>query len=106
MLRGDAGTGKTIVAFHFLAAGLANDDTVLFINLEEDLEDLKTNAELLGFDVDAMYFLDVSPTADVFTDDETYDVFTAAEVEQEPLTDQRSRSACARSNRPAWSSTR
>lgn len=88
MLRGAPGTGKTILAFHFLAAGADDGETALFINLEEDLADLKANANQLGFDVEAIEFLDLSPTADVFTSDDTYDVFTAAEVEQAPLTEQ------------------
>jgi len=88
MLRGPAGSGKTILCFHFLAAGAAAGETCLFVNLEEDLADLETNAALLGFDTDPIEFLDLSPTADVFTDDDSYDVFTPAEVEGEPLTEE------------------
>jgi len=88
MLRGPAGSGKTVLAFHFLAAGAAAGETPLFVNLEENLADLKTNAALLGFDTDAIEFLDLSPSADVFTDDESYEVFTPAEVEGEPLTEE------------------
>jgi len=87
MIRGPAGSGKTILGFHFLSAGVDAGEDVLFINLEEDLGDLKANATALGFDVDAIEFLDLSPGADVFVDDESYDVFPASEVEQEPLTD-------------------
>jgi circadian clock protein KaiC len=86
MLRGDAGSGKTILGLHFLQAGLEADETVLFINLEEDLADLQANAASLGFDTDSIAFLDLSPTAEVFTEDQSYDIFAAAEVEQEPLT--------------------
>jgi len=60
---------------------------VLFINLEEDLRDLKANAAALGFDTDAIEFLDLSPSADVFVEDDSYEVFAPAEVEREPLTD-------------------
>ncbi|WP_430503752.1 ATPase domain-containing protein [Haloparvum sp. PAK95] len=88
MLRGHAGAGKTIVGLHFLEAGIEADETSLFINLEEDLSDLKANAEALGFDTEAIEFLDLSPSADVFTQDQSYDVFAASEVEQEPLTEQ------------------
>ena len=88
MLRGPAGAGKTILGFHFLQAGVEADETPLFVNLEEDLEDLQANARALGFDVDAVEFLDFSPTADVFTENESYDVFTAADVEQDPITEE------------------
>jgi len=87
MVQGSAGSGKTILALHFLQAGLEEGETALFINIEEDLDDLRANAAALGFDTDAIDFLDLSPTADVFVEDRTYDVFDAAEVEQEPLRD-------------------
>ncbi|PSP37162.1 recombinase RecA [Halobacteriales archaeon QH_2_66_30] len=88
VLRGRAGSGKTIIGFHVLAAGIAEGERVLFINLEEDLDDLQANAAALGFDTDAIEFLDLSPTADVFTEDQSYEVFEAAEVEQQPLTEE------------------
>lgn len=88
MIRGTAGSGKTILCFHFLQAGVDAGETAMFINLEEDLRDLKANAAAFGFDTDAIEFLDLSPGADVFTEDQSYEVFTPAEVEQEPITDQ------------------
>jgi len=54
MLRGRAGSGKTILGLHFLEAGIENGETALFVNLEEDLEDLQANAAALGFDTDGM----------------------------------------------------
>jgi circadian clock protein KaiC len=88
MLRGPAGSGKTILGLHTLQQGIDEGETSLFINLEEDLGDLQANAAALGFDTDAIEFLDLSPTADVFTKDRSYDVFEASEVEQEPLTEE------------------
>jgi circadian clock protein KaiC len=85
LVKGTAGSGKTILALHFLQAGVDVGEPALFINVEEDLDDLTANAEALGFDTDAIDFLDLSPTADAFVEDRTYDVFEAAEVEQEPL---------------------
>ncbi len=84
LLHGPAGSGKTILAFHFLdACGV--DDRALFINLEEDLSDLQANAAALGFDTDAIEFLDLSPSAEAFAEDQSYEVFNAADVEQEPF---------------------
>jgi len=88
MLRGRAGSGKTILGLHLLQQGVEEGETGLFVNLEEDLDDLRANAAALGFDTDAIEFLDLSPTADVFTGDRSYDVFEASEVEQEPLTEE------------------
>jgi circadian clock protein KaiC len=85
LIRGPAGSGKTILGLHFLQAGIGAGETGLFINVEEDLDDLTANADALGFDTAAIDVLDLSPTADVFVEDRTYDVFDAAEVEQEPL---------------------
>jgi len=85
LVKGAAGSGKTILGLHFLQAGVDAGEPSLFINVEEDLDDLTANAEALGFDTDAIDFLDLSPTADEFVQDRTYDVFEAAEVEQEPL---------------------
>jgi len=85
LIRGAAGSGKTILGLHFLQAGIDTGETGLFVNVEEDLDDLTANAAGLGFDIDAIDFLDLSPTADVFTEDQSYDVFDAAEVERAPL---------------------
>jgi circadian clock protein KaiC len=87
MVRGQAGSGKTILSFHFLQQGVDEGETALFINLEEDVRDLKANAAALGFDTDAIEFLDLSPSADVFVEDDSYEVFAPEEVEREPLTD-------------------
>jgi circadian clock protein KaiC len=88
LLDGPPGAGKTIFGLHFLEAGIEAGETALFINLEEDIDDLRTNAEALGFSTDGIEFLDLSPGADVFVEDRTYDVFEPTEVEQEPLTEQ------------------
>ncbi|MES3517184.1 MAG: ATPase domain-containing protein [Natronomonas sp.] len=88
LLHGPAGSGKTIFGFHFLQAGVDAGETALFINLEEDLDDLKANARKLGFDVESMSFLDLGPTADTFSKDESYDIFEPADVEADPITEQ------------------
>jgi len=88
MFRGQAGSGKTILGFHILEAGIEDGETGLFINLEEDIDELKKNAASLGFDTDAIEFLDLSPTADVFTQNKSYDVFEASEVEKEPVSEE------------------
>ncbi|OYR46194.1 ATPase domain-containing protein [Halorubrum sp. Eb13] len=88
MIRGQAGSGKTILSLHFLQRGVDEGETSLFINLEEDIRDLESNAAALGFDTDAIEFLDLSPGADVFTEEQSYEVFAPSEVESEPLTEQ------------------
>ncbi|MFB6177531.1 MAG: ATPase domain-containing protein [Halobaculum sp.] len=85
VVAGRAGAGKTILALAFLDAGVRAGETALFVNLEEDLADLKANARAVGIDVDGIEFFDLSPSAEAFTDEGSYDVFTPDEVESEPF---------------------
>ena len=84
LLNGPPGAGKTVLTLEFLDAAGPGEST-LFVNLEEDLDDLRTNAEMLGFDVDAIEFVDLSPGPEVFVEGDPYDVFPASEVENEPI---------------------
>jgi circadian clock protein KaiC len=86
LIRGGPGTGKTTVGLHFLAAGTENDEKGLFITLEESVLQLQNTAQGLGFDVEKMTFLDLSPATDFFAQVQTYDIFSPAEVEREPMT--------------------
>ncbi|KAB1191211.1 MULTISPECIES: ATPase domain-containing protein [Haloferax] len=87
LIRGPPGTGKTILGTHFLKAGVENGETSLFINLEESEADVRQNASSLGFDLSDVHFLDLSPTADVFAEDQSYDILSASNVEKKPFTD-------------------
>lgn len=59
---------RSILGFHFLT-GDRRGETALFITLEEDHYDRKANAAAFGFDTDAVEFLDLSTSADEFTED-------------------------------------
>ena len=86
LLRGGPGTGKTTLGLHFLTAGVGNDEKALFITLGEPVEQIRKNAINLGFEPDSIAFLDLSPTSEFFTEVQTYDIFSPAEVEREPTT--------------------
>jgi circadian clock protein KaiC len=86
LLRGGPGCGKTTLGIHFLAAGVANGERCLCISLGESEEELRTNAEAIGFDLSNISFLDLSPNPEFFTQKESYDIFSPAEVEREPIT--------------------
>ncbi|WP_435157307.1 ATPase domain-containing protein [Haladaptatus sp. DFWS20] len=86
LLRGDPGTGKTILGMKYLTAGVEAGETVLFVNLEESADDIRDNAATLDIDLSDVHFLDLSPDSDVFVDEQSYDIFSPSEVEQEPLT--------------------
>jgi len=85
IVRGRPGTGKTILGLHYLTTGASNDESALFINLEEEIEDIKQNAAQFGSDLTDVDFLDLSPKSEFFTDDQGYDIFESSQVERDPL---------------------
>ena len=86
LLHGGPGSGKTTLGIHFLAAGAAQNERCLFISLGELEEEIRANAESVGFDLRNISFLDLSPNPEFFTQMESYDIFSPAEVEREPIT--------------------
>ncbi|MFB6092226.1 MAG: ATPase domain-containing protein [Haloquadratum sp.] len=88
LVRGEPGTGKTVLGCHFLLAGVAAGEAGLFIALEESAADLTQNAASLGLDLDAVEFLDLSPTPEAFEENRSYDIFDASDVEQESFVEQ------------------
>jgi circadian clock protein KaiC len=59
---------------------------VLFISLGEPEGELRQDARTMGFDVSGVRFLDLSPSAEFFSEVQSYDIFSAADVEREPVT--------------------
>ncbi len=88
LVRGQPGTGKTTLGVHFLNAGAQAGEKTLYITLGEPAEQIRTNAKSLGFDPKGITFLDLSPTSKFFTEVQAYDIFSPAEVEREPITQQ------------------
>jgi circadian clock protein KaiC len=86
LVRGGPGTGKTTLGLHFLTAGRAAKDKPLFITLGETEEQVRRNGEMLGFKLDRIAFLDLSPSSTFFTEVQSYDIFSPAEVERKPIT--------------------
>ncbi len=88
LVRGGPGMGKTTLGLHFLAEGIAQGETCLLITLGESQKQLCRNAENRGFDLSEVQFLDFSPTTEFFTQQQNYDIFSPAEVEREPISQQ------------------
>ena len=87
-IRGDSGTGKTILGYHFLTQGVEEGETALYFAFEETAEDITNNAAGLGFDLSDVIIEDMSPSADQFLDDEAYTVFGPGEVEASAIVSQ------------------
>lgn len=86
LVRGGPGAGKTTLGLHFLAAGAAAGERSLFITTEESEERIREHAALRGIGLDAVDVLDISPASEFFVTSQTYDIFSPAEVEREPIT--------------------
>lgn len=85
LVRGAPGQGKTTLGLHFLA-DTNTDGSSLFIGFQEPEEQLHANAASVGLDVSSINFLSLAPDESFFTEQQSYDVFSASDVEQEPLT--------------------
>jgi len=86
LVSGPPGTGKTTLGWHFLTAGAALGESALYVTFAEPGSELVANAVGLGFDVRGVEVVDLSPGPDVFSRQETYDLFSASEVERQPTT--------------------
>ena len=85
LVRGQPGSGKTTLGCHFLSRAASEDETCLFISFSESESKLRQNAEQIGIDLEGVNFLDLSTSADFFTENRTYDIFSPSEVDQAPI---------------------
>ncbi|MFW6071802.1 MAG: ATPase domain-containing protein, partial [Candidatus Bipolaricaulota bacterium] len=85
LIRGEAGTGKTILGLNYLIQGVKEDEESLFITFSETEEQIVQNGKSLGLDPEGVHFLDLSPGSEKFTEEESYDVFHPSEVDKEPI---------------------
>ena len=86
LVRGTAGTGKTTLGLHFLAAGAPNGEKSLLITLGTPEARIRLDAETFGFDLTGIPIIDLTPAPDFFAKAKTYDIFSPADVEREPIT--------------------
>lgn len=85
-MRGGPGTGKTTLGLHFLLAGVALGEKALLITLESAESQLREDAAALGMDLSGIDILDLSPTREFFANNQSYDIFSLADVERDPTT--------------------
>jgi circadian clock protein KaiC len=73
LISGTAGSGKTVFAVHFLAAGIELDEPGVFVTFEESAADVRANMQSFGWDLakweeeGKLTFVDASPDPQVDT---------------------------------------
>ena len=85
LVQGGPGSGKSTLGFHFLQQAIDNGENALCVTMVESEDSIKENAQRFGIDLSGVHFLDLSPSNDIQTEAESYNVFSAAEVEQGPI---------------------
>jgi circadian clock protein KaiC len=88
LARGGPGTGKTTLGLHFLRAGIERGERALLITLESSEAQLRSDAATQGLDLEGVRVLDLSPTREFFAENQSYDIFSPADVERDPTTRQ------------------
>jgi circadian clock protein KaiC len=81
LVQGGPGTGKTTLGLHFLAAGNGG----LLITFGQSAEHIRADGGVLDLKIDQVQILDLTPPAEVFSEIHTYDIFSPAEVDREPI---------------------
>ncbi len=61
LITGPPGSGKTTLGIHFLMEGVKNEENMLLVALDEPPNEIKTNAQAFGFDLDEIRILDAVP---------------------------------------------
>src|SRR3954462_9125268 len=67
LVSGTAGSGKTVFAMQFLAAGIANGENGVFVTFEESAQDIRANMQSFGWPLPSwesgskLAFVDASP---------------------------------------------
>lgn len=87
LARGDPGAGKSLLGQHFLANGLQNGETVVYIHGEETEASIIRNAQELQIDLEDAEFLDLGPETDFFTEDISYELVDPSDIESERFID-------------------
>jgi circadian clock protein KaiC len=83
---GEPGAGKTTLGLHFLSAGASIGERALMITFDQPEDHVRADAASIGVDIDTVKILDLTPPPEIFSENQTYDIFSPVEVEREPLT--------------------
>lgn len=81
LIEGEPGAGKTTAGLQFLNEGLRRDESVVYITLAENQEELSAVAASHGWKLDGMHVHEVLPEEDLLVGEGQYTMFHPSEVE-------------------------
>ncbi|KQT11218.1 ATPase domain-containing protein [Ramlibacter sp. Leaf400] len=81
LVEGEPGTGKTTTGLQFLNEGVLRGETVVYITLAENREELTAVALSHGIGVEGIHIHEVLPTEDLLAAEQQYTTFHPSEVE-------------------------
>jgi KaiC/GvpD/RAD55 family RecA-like ATPase len=64
LIKGGPGSGKTILSMHFLHEGAKRGENVVYVTLEESVDEVVEDMKAFGFDMSKIRILDLSPSGD------------------------------------------
>ncbi len=81
LVEGVPGSGKTTLALQFLLEGARRGESVLYITLSENLDELQGVAQSHGWDLTGVTVRELAPSEDSLRPDDQYTMFHPSEVE-------------------------
>jgi circadian clock protein KaiC len=84
LVHGEPGTGKTTLGLHFVSS----DKGGLLVTFGQSEEQIRADAGALSLNLDTTKILDLTPPPEMFSEVQTYDIFSPVEVEREPISQQ------------------
>jgi len=81
LLEGVPGSGKTTLALQFLFAGVAAGESVLYVSLSENMEELRSVADSHGWSLDGVHIRELLPQEETLAPQEQYTIFHPSEIE-------------------------
>jgi circadian clock protein KaiC len=85
LVRGNPGSGKTTLGFHFLATGTKEDEVALFISIGEFEAQIRKDTASQGLDLSSVHFLDMSMSTEFPDDVEQYNATTPDDIQRETI---------------------
>ena len=85
LVRGNPGSGKTTLGLHFLTEGTKRGETALLISIGGFEEQVRRDAASQGLDLSAVTFLDMSLSAELFSEQKQYQAVSPDDIKRENI---------------------